>query len=250
MAGKGKVQVATVLCFLDQNPLSLNQLRRLVCPPEFQTVSEMELGDGRFLSTGERLILVLDEKALAPGRRHIVRSLRVRFPEAKFLILGTELPHGEQCHTLLGADGFIMYSEAEGNLLTACRTLRGGHLWLPREALEYFARMARDLRSEEGKSLPFTCRETEVVAMLSEGLSNKEIASNIGISESTVKFHIANIFGKLGAHDRRSAVEIAQSLPNNAGGTPARSPLPKAAEKGPHRYRSGMSNQAHQQLRP
>ena len=51
-----------------------------------------------------------------------------------------------------------------------------------------------------------TPREREVLEMLAEGLSNKEIAWRIKISEHTVKFHIASIFGKLGASTRTEAV--------------------------------------------
>jgi DNA-binding CsgD family transcriptional regulator len=50
-----------------------------------------------------------------------------------------------------------------------------------------------------------TPRETEVLRMLAEGLSNREIASILGISEHTVKFHITSIFGKLGTSTRTEA---------------------------------------------
>jgi DNA-binding NarL/FixJ family response regulator len=53
-----------------------------------------------------------------------------------------------------------------------------------------------------------TARESEVLALLSEGLSNKQIALRLTISEHTVKFHIASIFAKLGAASRTEAVSI------------------------------------------
>jgi len=53
-----------------------------------------------------------------------------------------------------------------------------------------------------------TPREREVLEMLAEGLSNKEIASRMQISEHTVKFHVASIFGKLGASSRTEAVML------------------------------------------
>jgi len=53
-----------------------------------------------------------------------------------------------------------------------------------------------------------TPREREVLEMLAEGLSNKEIASRMKISEHTVKFHVASIFGKLGASSRTEAVML------------------------------------------
>jgi DNA-binding NarL/FixJ family response regulator len=54
-----------------------------------------------------------------------------------------------------------------------------------------------------------TPRETEVLELLAEGLSNKGIAARLGISDQTVKFHVAAISGKLGAHNRTEAVRLA-----------------------------------------
>ena len=56
---------------------------------------------------------------------------------------------------------------------------------------------------------PLTPRELEVVELLAEGLSNQAIASRLGISEHTVKFHVSSICGKLGAENRTDAVRRA-----------------------------------------
>jgi two-component system, NarL family, response regulator YdfI len=55
---------------------------------------------------------------------------------------------------------------------------------------------------------PLTSRESEVLQMLASGLGNKEIAAKLGISEHTVKFHVASILGKLGAASRTEAVSL------------------------------------------
>jgi two-component system, NarL family, response regulator YdfI len=56
---------------------------------------------------------------------------------------------------------------------------------------------------------PLTVREKDVLEMLSQGLGNKQIAARLGISEHTVKFHVASILGKLAASTRTEAVSIA-----------------------------------------
>src|SRR5690349_8988442 len=64
-------------------------------------------------------------------------------------------------------------------------------------------------RGEDGDAPPvepLTPRELEVLALLSEGRSNKAIGARLGISDQTVKFHVASITGKLGARNRTDAV--------------------------------------------
>ena len=56
---------------------------------------------------------------------------------------------------------------------------------------------------------PLTARETEVLTLLADGLSNKAIASRLGVSDETVKFHLTAIFGKLHASNRTDAVRQA-----------------------------------------
>ena len=68
------------------------------------------------------------------------------------------------------------------------------------------------LRGNDGEAEfvePLTARERDVLEMLAQGRGNREIAAQLGISEHTVKFHVASILGKLGAATRTEAVSIA-----------------------------------------
>lgn len=59
---------------------------------------------------------------------------------------------------------------------------------------------------------PLTPRELQVLALVADGLANKAIASRLGVSDETVKFHLGSIFGKLGASNRTDAVRQALRL--------------------------------------
>jgi DNA-binding NarL/FixJ family response regulator len=68
---------------------------------------------------------------------------------------------------------------------------------------------ARARPDEDALVESLTAREAQVLAQLSDGLSNKAIAARLGVSEETVKFHLAAIFGKLRASNRTEAVAVA-----------------------------------------
>jgi len=68
---------------------------------------------------------------------------------------------------------------------------------------------ARRRAAPEVVEEPLTPREVQVLALLAEGLANKAIAERLGISDQTVKFHVAAILGKLGVANRTEAVRVA-----------------------------------------
>src|SRR3954453_4542299 len=67
----------------------------------------------------------------------------------------------------------------------------------------------RSLVRDPSSAESLTVREVQVLELLAEGLSNKSIAARLGISDQTVKFHVASIAGKLGAANRTDAVRLA-----------------------------------------
>ena len=96
------------------------------------------------------------------------------------------------------------------------KQFRKGKNGLPQVVFEEFLAYRGALQSEEdpvreGRGI-FTPREKLVIGLLERRLGKKEISQILGISESTVKFHLSNIFRKLGARDRLSAAEAASPL--------------------------------------
>jgi two-component system, NarL family, response regulator YdfI len=100
-------------------------------------------------------------------------------------------------------------SEAD-EILSAIYAAYAGNVLLSAEAAEQLAAVFGDNNSgsEDEFTEEITPREAEVLRMLAEGLVNKDIASRLGISDHTVKFHISSILAKLGASTRTEAVTV------------------------------------------
>ncbi len=95
-----------------------------------------------------------------------------------------------------GASGYLDKTISPDDLLQAIRLVARGHsVWDPTPKLPSPTLLE-----------PLTSRETHVLQLLAEGLSNKEIGSRLAISEKTVKVHVSHILGKLNVYDRTQAV--------------------------------------------
>ena len=159
-----------------------------------------------------RAVLIFDEGASPTGTSEYLRSLRLKFPNAKILIVGERCQREEMCHLLiLGAQGFVANDDVERSLARAIDALWAGRLWVHPRVLERLAGRGMG-RSNTGAKVgleALTPRERLVVELLQQRLCNKEISVRLNISEATVKFHLGNIFNKLSLHERHLVAERA-----------------------------------------
>ena len=109
-----------------------------------------------------------------------------------------------------GAKGYLLKGAPRNDLFNALRVVsEGGALLQPIVASKLMNHM-RHQNDQPAETL--TEREDEVLHLLAEGKTNKEIAAKLVITERTVKFHISSILGKLGAGNRTEAVRIAAQM--------------------------------------
>ena len=122
--------------------------------------------------------------------------------EAKVIVL-TTFGGDEDIYRALqaGASGYLLKDVMPDVLLDTIRKVHAGNVIIPAELMQKIAGRIG--------GYDLTARETEILNLIVEGKTNQQIAGNLFIAESTVKFHINNIFGKLGAADRTQAVVIA-----------------------------------------
>jgi DNA-binding NarL/FixJ family response regulator len=123
-------------------------------------------------------------------------------PKAKIIVLAEHAGDAEISKALKkGAVGYICKDVSPSELVTAIRTVAAGRKYIPDEIAQV---LSKHLGQED-----LTPTETNVLGMIVGGMSNKEIAFALDISENTVKTHNQNIFSKIGVSDRTSAATTA-----------------------------------------
>jgi DNA-binding NarL/FixJ family response regulator len=129
-------------------------------------------------------------------------SIRMEFPEARIIMLTTFEGDVEIQRALeAGARAYLLKNMPPKELVEVIRQVHAGKKRIPPQLA---AQLAEHMSDEA-----LTSREIEVLRQIAEGNRNRDIGEKLFITEETVKVHIKNIMGKLGASDRTQAVAIA-----------------------------------------
>ncbi len=161
-------------------------------------------------------VLLLD--ATLPGQRAktIIRALRRQQPQMRILILSAHKDVDLVMGLLReGVSGYLLKEESMAAITRAIKDVTRGNKAFSAEILEMLQQAALGEIASPSTRNPLhdlTEREKEVLGLMAEGLSNAAIARRLFISERTVKYHIGNIYGKLGVENRTAAVLLALKL--------------------------------------
>ncbi len=131
-----------------------------------------------------------------------ITAIRAVSPQARFIVL-TTFDGDEDIYRALqaGAKGYLLKGMNADELTDAIRTVHAGRTRIPTVVAERLA--------ERVSGTELTAREHEVLRLIVQGYSNKEIGNQLHISEATVKTHINNLLSKLGVSDRTQAATTA-----------------------------------------
>ena len=196
-----RIRVMTV----DDHPLLREGIAAVVAgEPDMELVGEAASGQEAIqLFRVHRPDVTLMDLQM-PGGNGIDAMIDIReeFPQARFIVLTTYQGDVQALRALKsGASGYLLKSMLRKELMSAIRAVHAGRRCIPPQIAADLAEHVTDDALSE--------REVEILRRVAAGSSNKIIASDLSVSEATVKGHMKSILSKLGANDRTHAVTIA-----------------------------------------
>ena len=179
--------------------------------PDMEVVAEAEDGVDAFeqaLSTRPDLC-VLDVSMPRMTGLQAAREIRAHCPDTRVLLLSM---HDDERYVFdalkAGASGYVLKRQADAELIEAIRAVAGGGRFLSATA-DAGVMQERIDRGVEEPHDPLTPREMDVVKLIAEAYTNRQIAEILKVSEKTVESHRGNVLAKLGMRDRVELVRYA-----------------------------------------
>jgi DNA-binding NarL/FixJ family response regulator len=185
--------------------------------PEIVVVAEAGDGGEAFRLAGEHHpdVAVLDIQMPRVTGIEATRQIKAAFPDVRVLIL-TAYDDDPYVFALLraGADGYLLKNADPDDLVRAVKAVAaGGKVLDPAVAAKVVAQMTSGKPAAATEQVELLSeRELDVLRLAGQGLTNKAIGLDLGISDRTVQGHLANIYGKLGVGSRTEAVTKALKL--------------------------------------
>lgn len=204
------------LVIADDHPLFRGALREAVSR-QFPSVELFEAGGFEdlqaLLERESDFDLVLLDLTM-PGVRGFsgLMYLRAQYPGVPVVVVSANEEAGVIRNCMeFGASGFIPKTSAVDTMREAIAAVLEGRTWTPPD-IDLTAGSDKETQALVGRLATLTPQQVRVLMMLSEGLLNKQIAYELGVSEATVKAHVSAILQKLGVESRTQAVIAASKI--------------------------------------
>lgn len=152
-------------------------------------------------------VVVLDMKMPGPSAVETIAAIKRLSPDVKILVF-TSYAEDSQVRDALsaGATGYLLKDALRDDLIRAVHEVAAGRAWLHPQAQR---QMLDWMRRPPSPIDTLTARERSVLALLAQGMSNKQIARQLDLTEGTVKGYVSQVLDKLGVADRTQAALLA-----------------------------------------
>jgi len=161
----------------------------------------------------EAAMVLLDLFMPGPDGFELLATVREEYPGVKVVVLtASEDPADLETAARLGAAGYVLKSEPSHELVTVVQRVLSGETAFPDSGCFHpdVAGPDRAPETDGASDLSLTDRQMEVLKLIADGFSNKEIARKLDLSENTVKIHVSGIFRALGVSNRTQAAVAAR----------------------------------------
>ncbi len=157
-------------------------------------------------------ILLLDINLPDKNGMELISELKHSSLKVKIVILTHFLNEEQTIDALrMGVKGVVLKDMPKHLLVQCLQKVATGGVWMEKESIgQAFEKMLRREAGMRRLATILTPRETEVMSMVAQGLSNRQIAEGLLVTEGTIKIHIHNIYGKLGINNRVDLTLYAQ----------------------------------------
>ncbi|WP_434438960.1 response regulator [Lentzea sp. E54] len=194
---------------VDDHPVVRDGLRGMLgTQDDFEVVGEAASGTEALtvIAAVRPDVAVTDLRLPEPSGAELVRSIRSRAPRTRVLVLTTHDTDADVLPTIeAGAIGYLLKDAPREELFRAVRAAARDETVLSPSVA---ARLVRRVRTPVVPA-PLSGREREVLSLVAQGSTNREVAAALHISEATVKTHLLHVYAKLEVPDRAAAVSAA-----------------------------------------
>jgi two-component system response regulator DevR len=206
-------QPITVM-LVDDHALVRSAVRQALAAPDIQVVGEASTADEALLLAPQLApdVLLLDLNLPGTSGLGLLRELAPRLPKTRIVMLTVSDDRRDLLDAVRsGAAGYLTKDLSPDALQRAVRGIRSGDLAMSRAmAAEVINQLAgatnRPSAAGSRSDLPgISAREEQVLALLADGLTDREIAERLGISPRTVETHVGSLLSKLGVRNRAQA---------------------------------------------
>ena len=166
------------------------------------------------LSTTPDVIVLNPDVLKGHTLSRFIRSIQTKSPHTRVIYLLRSTPPDESiiADVKSGVRGYFKVTDSPATMIKAVRAVHGGEIWAERRILEKAIAnpmlLPETLQSHIPGLPPLTNREMEVLTMVLQGASNREIADSSSISERTVKTHLYRVYRKLNVKSRTKAIAL------------------------------------------
>jgi two-component system nitrate/nitrite response regulator NarP len=202
----------TRILMADDHPFIMSGVEAVLRDAGYEVVGKTPDGAAflEALAAARPDILILDVHMPERDGIDVLLTLRSRGDTRPIVLLTADLDDRRLLEAIKGGvSGIVLKEGAEATLVECLRSVSKGKRWIDKELLERALNVTIDGSPESDPLGALTTREKAIASLIAQGLRNREVASELGLTEGTVKVYLHNMYAKLGVENRTELAVMA-----------------------------------------